>query len=487
MGEEWTKADLEARIKDKQDGTKDRVEVSHSRHSVVYRLKLESGQTVYGKSYLGGMGRSSLTLAAESFPVDPGEEWEKEATLYEFMGQTGVSPRLVARVPDEMMLVVEEAIGFPYSQRFLSTMNQFRAGECDRTVYNNRMSRLRYRMLGRLAHFYCQTQGLNDSFAGKLAARGECQEERDISRFVRGEEDRTRVEGYFLKLVYALSPEFRGENLHFYRPTVPVDPSERETLWSRVEEKVKEYVSQKGIQFDTFVSEFMTLYYRLLFGLENVDDQTRGTLINDGKMRLIHGDFGPHNVMYLKHQNGKIFDLNDVHFGPPQKDVSSAIFNLYCDTGESYVPSLVIYGLWEKVPTIKKAYPNPVDFLVGCIASRLLWDIRISASNSDYSDDEIERFTRNHPDFKHLGKEDKRNRFREDRIADIRDMLPFYAFGPGMNEVLAGATQESREALREILVRVKDFFSRTYIDSAAEQRYRGIDVSELAGKAASGK
>ena len=359
------------------------------------------------------------------------------------------------------------------------------------------MNRSRQGMLNRLARFYCQTQKLNDHLASRLGSVEEgSTEEENISWLVRGEEDRARVESYFFKLVYAISPEFRTENSALYGRVIPPDPTERERVWNDVKEKITKYVSQKGMDFDTLTSEFMSLYHRLLFGVEIIDKRTRDTLIQEGKMRLIHGDFGPHNVMlYMEskggkspgRQKGKIFDLNEMHFGPPQKDVSSALFNLYCDTGESYVPSLVINDLWKRVSGIREAYPNPLDFLIGCMATRLLQDIRISASNSDYSDYEIKRFTKDHPDFAQLGQEEKRNRFREERIADIQDMIPFYMFGPGMNKVFFDATPDRREALRDILYLVRNFLHRTYVDSVAQQSYRGIDMDELTKRVVNGE
>jgi len=115
--------------------------------------------------------------------------------------------------------------------------------------------------------------------------------------------------------------------------------------------------------------------------------------------------------------------------------------------------------------------------LAATMAMRILQNIRIASTNSTYTEEEIRRFVDGHPSYDDLPSRARQWMFKRDRVADLRLMLPYYAYGEGYNTVLAQS--KHRDNVRKLCDLTWQLMSRTYIDVPYEKRYSGKRIDEL--------
>lgn len=452
--------------------------VSISRTSVIYVLDLLSGDgnrsCFVGKSYApqhreehAKHYESSVSLAQSSFYRSPSHYCNKEAHLLDLFGSTNLFPKSVALVNDSdiQMVLMEYVEGAASYDALFSNAPGEQKGN------------LRKALLEHLAQFYTKTNSFAKALAKhRLEGRLE-KAERYITVRTDAEEN-SRLRHYFYKFVYGNSLEFKSRYSEFYTH-IPTNPQQRRDKWQKARHKISSYLVEKlgknGTGFNQMVKTFRERYARLVFGEEvpiSPDD-----LLANGKIRIIHGDFGPHNI--LRRDNGApvVLDLNECRVAPPHVDVSLALFNLYSDPPESDVPALV-YHFWKSQPEeVRKAYPQFSDFFLGVIATRLAQGIRIASCNVDYSPQDVLRFVKDHPKYRDLRPEEKEKKFKHDRIRDIHRLINFYTVGEGYTVVLEGNSR--RELLKELLNSVRDFLHIVQIGESPAESYTGPHLSDL--------
>ncbi len=500
MVERWNPRLLEDRL------IKPRL-LSRSSTSVVYAMwDTVLDKEVVLKSYsaswspqpaLDKRGKQSnllTVLSGSSYNSRPDRSYFfKETGLLEVLCNSKIVPPLLGIMPEHLVIIMDYVEGEAFSKKLLDVDKKALSEELserlsprDKEVKKNT---LRERLLEHLVEFYNQTEDL--SAKATRALIHEKKTEYTLRRYsvlssgigLRSlEEEDTRLRHYLLKLVYGGSEEFKLGHPEFYGVgNIPKNPDERKALWNVAKKEIKKYLLSKNIDFHDFVEKFKGLYGEIVSGEDNGSGKLRALSLveqlEQKKLRIVHGDFGPHNVLYDPEKLGTILDFNECRVGYPHIDVSLALFNLYSNPRESRVPRLVEY-FWNKQEGVKKAYPSFPDFLAGCIATRVMQSIRIASRNMDYESADVERFTEGHPAFEGYSSTKERDvRFKYDRIISLEETIPFYTIGDG-NALLSGAHKARKEKLNEFLEMVRHLIHSTYIMPPLE-RYRGKGAEVL--------
>ncbi len=496
-----------------REETNEEVVIAISQKSVVTRLELKTRELRATKSYhpdtleLNLYTPSELEiLPGESFAKDPVHYYHKESRLLDKLKDTEVVPRITCVVPEQMKIVMEYLEGEQFHTKLMKIDRNYKdkvykddkytqGGKYkDSWVFGFKKNGVRERLLRRLSALYDRTHDFSRSVVRGIEDLGN-EERKHILREHGLElrslnEEEVRLRSYLLKLVYGNSDEFQSQNPIFYNLDDIRGKQDRHRKWGAAKSSIKRYLRSKFngtklVDYNNFVNRFLNLYLRLVFdgpGKNGNNGKSRSPfqynvkeLLRKRKLRFIHGDFGPHNVIHAGNRT-KVFDLNEARIGHPHVDVVLALFNLYSRPTESRVPNL-IYNFWKDQRDVKEGYPDFQDFLVGCIATRMFQDIRIAASNGYYLEKERERFTDGHPDFDDLKKPQQEALFKYDRILDMEGAIPFYAVRDGFNTVLKGSPK--REDLKEFLEMGRDFINFTYVSSPEVERYVGKPMRDM--------
>lgn len=442
----------------------------------IARLKNAKAEKIHPRVNLAVLSGPSYSKTDISY-------FHKEAALLEALADTRIVPPIRAVIPDYLSIVMDRVDGVQFSKKLLEIERDETITSKDKEVKKNA---LRERLLEHLVDFYDQTENLSNRTVNGLFnyVKNDAQLTRySINSFPylalrTFEEENTRLRHYLFKLVYGGSEEFKNNHPQFYGVgNIPREPSKRKVLWIQAKKEVKDYLMTKGINFNEFSNNFQRLYDDIVFSVNDNSGKLKKLSLSEklhsGKLRMIHGDFGPHNVLYVSGKLGFIVDFNECRIANPHVDVSLALFNLYSNPPESRVPRL-IENFWNTQNQVNQAYPSFPDFLAGCVATRVLQSLRIASCNMDYDSADVERFVEDHPTFKDLPTKDRDVRFKYDRIIELNETIPFYTIGDG-NKLLGSANTQRRERLNEFLEMVRNLITVAYIMPPLE-RYRGKKI-----------
>ena len=134
----------------------------------------------------------------------------------------------------------------------------------------------------------------------------------------------------------------------------------------------------------------------------------------------------------------------------------------------------------SELRSLRYGYNDYPNFLAGTIATRVWEDLRIAASNSSYTEDEINRFIKGHPEFKSLPGAERLNKFKYDRINDlVGTTIPYYMGGDGYSKVLSICSNEKRQRLYDLLELTRKFLHVSHVDVLPTERYIGKNISVL--------
>lgn len=460
MVDTWTKADLEARIARQE-------RVSKSRYSTVHRLTLNDGSVVASKTFHDPNVRMNTEISGSSYQKPPEFYLRKEGMLLDSLDSTKIFPKLIATMPSELKFIMEWVEGVPFYEEYLKILR----GETESSVSTPAgIGKLNTRLLNYLGNFYDATTDFSNSIS---QGKGDM---RKILNYRGEREQDIRLRSALYKLVYWHSPEFKYRFPQFYN-VVP-DKKLRKGFWRRTKESIRDYVGTKGIDFNKFVEFYLTYKNDIL-----CSGKTQKELFNEGKLCLVHGDWGPHNIISLKWNYGKVLDPNEARMGLPYPDVVSGIHNLWSRPTESRVPSLANEA-WNMLGEINRAPENVHDFLIGYLVTRIDEDLRIAGSNTDYSDQEIDRFVCGHPGFEDLSRNEKAYRFKRDRIEDIDKVIWHYEYGGGQIFTKDKSRVSKKKQLKfsQFAKKVEDFLYQTKISMEKAEPHRGKPPEKLGSK-----
>ncbi len=436
--------------------------------------------------------KESGVLSGPSYFKTEQSYFEKEKALLEVLCDSRIVPPIYAVVPETLSIIMGHVEGVSFSQKLLeidgllfdeNILIPEKEKKREKEVKKNA---LRERLLDHLVEFYKQTEEL--SVKARAGLSRHVQTEVRLSRYTlpscsylalrSSEEEDIRLRHYLLKLVYGGSEEFKNNHPQFYGVVnIPRESYKRKEKWNQAKKEVKAYLDTKEINFNEFSLRFQQLYDDILFSEKDSKGNLKSLSIAEklgrSKLRLIHGDFGPHNILYSPGKLGTILDFNECRIAAPQIDISLALFNLYSNPKESRVPRLIEY-FWNNQHEVKKAYPSFPDFLAGCIATRVLQSLRIASCNFDYDSADIDRFVEGHPAFVGLQQKERDVRFKYDRIIGLEETIPFYTIGDGY-KLLEGADPQRREKLVSFLEMARKLIYTSYIMPPLE-KYRGKKI-----------
>ncbi|GEM_PF-5037304 len=489
--ERWSSSDLEQRLDSSKVLSRSSTSmVLLSRDSLKNRevvvksySSLKFGQITSERVYTSG---TVGVLSGPSYFKPERSYFEKEAALLNVLSQSRIVPPIYAIVPENLSIVMGHVEGVAFSKKLLDIDN-LPVNETftlrDKEVKKNA---LRERLLDHLVEFYNQTEDLSDK-----ARHGLSRYDHGGGKLIRyivpscsylalrsSEEEDIRIRHYLLKLVYGGSEEFKNNHPQFYGvANIPPESHKRKEMWNQAKKDVKAYLNTKEINFNEFSQRFQQLYDDILFSEKdskgNLQSLSLLNKLNSDKLLVIHGDFGPHNVLYSPGKLGTILDFNECRIASPQIDISLALFNLYSNPTESRVPRLIEY-FWNNQKSVQRAYPSFPDFLAGCIATRVLQSLRIASCNFDYDSSDVERFVVGHPTFHGLLQKERDVRFKYDRIIELGETIPFYTIGDGF-KLLEGAHPQRREKLVSFLEMARKLIYTSYIMPPLE-KYRGKKI-----------
>ena len=498
--ETWTRSELEKKIIDSRL-------LSISRRAAVYAYSFKD-RTLIAKSYMPKefkdyrQVKNSPALYNEVYNNSGNEEYRKELNLLKLLEETRTVPTVHAIVPELDMILMSYEGEETFGDAFNKSKNERKVDEEEigRKVAEEETGRKRNedervikarvakKFLDHLANFYFKSSKVNGEETRKLISY--IKADRKPNRYLRireVEEEKNKLFGYIYRMIYGLSKEFQNDNLHLYQE-IPTTPLERKKQWTKTKTLIRRYLDSKKINLPLLVKDLTEDYMQLIYGTKKLNPDSKIKLLNSGRIRIIHGDYIPTNVIYIPLRYGAVLDLNECRFGAPTIDLASGLFNIYTQFSESRIPGLVEY-FWNKEENgIKKsAYSDYNNFLIANLTSRLIQNLRISSSNSLYTAQEIERFVANHPEYKEISNlEKKKQLFQLERIDDLKKMIPYYCFGDGKTQVLGNINPKTRDVFNHFLCTIHNLINNTFIISSSElaelERYRGKSLSAITDK-----
>lgn len=248
-------------------------------------------------------------------------------------------------------------------------------------------------------------------------------------------EERNRTQHYLRVIIYSVSKEFR-EN--YSQPH-----------WknrSEANKALDSYLKPNGVNLNEFANEFIRRDWQILYDISNKDivadlqfsSRLVNKLINEKKIRVIHGDLGPQHI--FKDEKIRIIDFDEMRLGAPEVDLISAVYNMYVDLGKDETELRLMEA---SLGYLKKIKPEPTEkdkanFLARMVESRLKEFIRLFATECKYSPNQLTLFIQGHPDYKNLqGEELKRKLLEKTFINGFQHFLSFYQRGGGWEGGLA--------------------------------------------------
>lgn len=473
MTKVWSRSGFQEKVLDAQ-------EVSRSPRCIVTKYVLNDRTIVAGKSNSPQRGRRTAGLVGESFYKPSRFYYQKDKNIHEALATTELLPKPLGVIPEDLELIMEWAEGTPFFRQIIKVEKELASGTATETRRYVQIDRLNRKLLDHLVGFYDKSADFSQNMVSKTLlalTNGDYKRRRKKEFFLEmrsSYEEEVRLRSALLKLVYSYCRDFKNLHPQFYVLNMAMEPNQRRDIWSKGKEAMKSYLHTKGFNYNEKVKEFLSAYNCLIYDEPDAD---LITLLKEGKILTIHGDWGPHNVKYIKGKYGKILDTNETRLGNPHRDVITGVNNFWSRPSESRIPGLVETA-WQELLNIHGSYEDYPDFFAGCIATRIYDNLRIAAINSTYSDEDIDRFVEDYPPFDGLNRPDKNQKFKSDRLDDSTKVITHYTLDDGRN-IIARATPRKQEAFARLMGVVDDFLHVTKITAPVTEKYRGKPYDQL--------
>lgn len=255
------------------------------------------------------------------------------------------------------------------------------------------------------------------------------------------EEEKQRLSHYTRLIVFSHSEEFREK--YKINENWKYSPQK----WKSLKRDISKYLHSKGIDFKEFIEGILVRHRKILYSGDDLKaiDNNPERLVRLGRISVVHGDFGPQNVVSRKDkpENHKTIDFNEFRLDTFQVELVHGLYHVASNPSEANALEL-LYGLYES--QIEGVEWN--DFLPEHIETRLFEGVRKIASDARMSRHELLKFAGATKTAKYTNTE----YLRRYNFELHQKFLAFYRDGEGRSAI---STSRDKDSL--LLDQIDDF------------------------------